>query len=131
MNTYTKRACHSCGIRKIQPEMHQKEMYVETGKSKAGVSGATFFGSASGDKKSQRAVNNWLFNSGQRTYLRKRKVWLCGSCVKTVKLKNDDTNIGAIILFAIFAIMIIASLGTDTSDGAKSTDNKIRTVTTQ
>lgn len=78
--TYTNRTCHECGIRKPQPQMVSKEIYVETGKSKTGVSGATFVGSMLGDKKSSNSIGSWLFNSGQRTYKRKRKVWLCSGC---------------------------------------------------
>lgn len=80
MANYTNRTCSQCGIRKPQPEMYKKEIYTETGNSKTGVSGATWVGFALGNKKSTRSVGSWLFNSGQRTYRRKKTVWLCGSC---------------------------------------------------
>lgn len=81
MATYANRICSTCGIRKPQPQMYQKEVYVETGKSQTGISGATLVGVFLGeDKKSGTQFRNWLFNNGQRTYKRKKKVWLCGIC---------------------------------------------------
>jgi len=78
--TYANRTCTSCGVRKPQPNMYQRETYVETAKSQTGISGATMFGVFSGDKKSGTQFRNWLFNNGQRTHKRKKKVWLCGVC---------------------------------------------------
>lgn len=81
MATYTNRTCCKCGIRKPQPQMYQREIYVETGKSKTGISGATLFGAfVAGDKKSGTQFRNWMFNNGQRTYKRKKQVWMCGVC---------------------------------------------------
>ena len=81
MATYANRICSHCGIRKPQPQMYQREVYAETGKSQTGISGATLFGTfVAGDKKSGAQFRNWLFNNGQRTYKRKKKVWLCGVC---------------------------------------------------
>lgn len=81
MATYANRICSTCGIRKPQPQMYQKEVYVETGKSQTGISGATLVGVFLGeDKKSGTQFRNWLFNNGQRTYKRKKKIWLCGIC---------------------------------------------------
>jgi hypothetical protein len=91
MATYANKTCTNCGIRKPQPEMYQKEVYVETGKSKTGISGATLFGTFAGDKKSGTQVRNWLFNSGQRTYKRKKVVWLCGSCSGRAPLANSSS----------------------------------------
>jgi hypothetical protein len=71
--------------------MYQKEVYVETGKSKTGISGATLFGTFAGDKKSGSQVRNWLFNNGQRTYKRKKVVWLCGSCSGRAPLANSSS----------------------------------------
>jgi hypothetical protein len=105
MATYTNRTCHKCGIRKPQPEMHQIETYVETGKSKSGVSGATFIGTVLGDQKSANSVNRWLFNTNQRTYKRKRTAWSCGPCAKKEKNLNSTAEIfsaiivGSIVLF--------------------------------
>jgi hypothetical protein len=91
MATYANKTCTNCGIRKPQPEMYQKEVYVETGKSKTGISGATLFGTFAGDKKSGSQVRNWLFNNGQRTYKRKKVVWLCGSCSGRAPLANSSS----------------------------------------
>lgn len=85
MATYTNRTCCKCGIRKPQPQMHQREIYVETAKSQAGISGATMVGVFSGDKKSGNQFRSWLFNSGQRTYKRKKQVWMCGVCAGVQK----------------------------------------------
>lgn len=131
MATYTNRTCTNCGIRKPQPQMVSKEIYVETGKSKAGVSGATFLGSGFGDKKSQRAVNSWLFNSGQRTYKRKKTVWMCPPCAKTTKVSSDDNelgNVAKIILGIIIVIAIIiaddSSTGSSSSSSSYSSSNR-------
>ena len=78
--TYAKRTCHSCGIRKPQPEMVRETVYNEVARSRPGVSAATGIGLFLGDKKSASWVQRWLFNSGQRTYQRKREVWMCRSC---------------------------------------------------
>jgi len=81
MAQYANRTCTSCGIRKPQPEMYQRETYQEVGKSKQGISAATVVGSVIfNNKKSDKALSTWLFNSGQRTYKRKRTVWMCGPC---------------------------------------------------
>jgi hypothetical protein len=106
MAKYTTRTCTSCGIRKPQPEMVQKEIYAETGKSKAGVSGSTFIGMMLDDKKSQNAVNRWLFNTNQRTYKRKKNVWLCGNCSKKVN-NEDDGILGILFLIAVVVILFL------------------------
>ena len=85
MATYTNRTCCKCGVRKPQPQMYQREIYVETAKSQAGISGATMFGVFAGDKKSGNQFRSWLFNSGQRTYKRKKQVWMCGVCAGVQK----------------------------------------------
>ncbi len=114
MATYTNRTCHKCGIRKPQPEMHQIETYVETGKSKQGISGATVLGATLfGSKKSHDSMTRWLFNTNQRTYKRKRTAWSCGSCAKKEKNLNSTAEIfsaiivGSIVLF--FYLMFSAS----------------------
>lgn len=80
MGTYANRTCSHCGIRKPQPNMYQREIYVETAKSQTGISGATMVGLFAGNKRSGSQFRNWLFNNGQRTYKRKKNVWLCGVC---------------------------------------------------
>jgi hypothetical protein len=105
--SYTKRTCAQCGIRKPQPEMFRKETYVETGNSRQGVSGRTFLGAMLDDSKSKKAVDSWLLNSNQRTYSRKKIVWLCGTC-------NGAANAGEIffkIVAGIILLVILLALG--------------------
>jgi hypothetical protein len=102
--TYTNRICNCCGIRKPQPQMISKEIYAESGKSKTGVSVATFIGSILGHRKSSNSILSWLFNSGQRTYKRKSKIWLCPECQHKVS-KGETPDIAEIIV-AIFIIIV-------------------------
>lgn len=113
MNDYTRRTCCECGVKKPQPEMVRTERYVETGKSKSGVSGATWAGVLFGNKKSYSSVNRWLFNTSQRNYKRKKEVWLCTSCagmgskLSTVKGKSLVKKIGlGLLAFWILVIVI-------------------------
>jgi hypothetical protein len=110
MAKYTTRTCHSCGIRKPQPEMHKETVYVESGRSRSGVSGATGIGLFLGDKKSTDAVNRWLFNSGQRTYQRKKEVWVCSKCGGR-GVDGLASTVGSIIVLVglVFVISLIAS----------------------
>lgn len=102
--SYTKRTCVKCGFRDIQPRMRQREVYVESGRSKKGASGATFLGHLLGDKRSSRSINDWMFNNGQRTYFRKKQIWLCPSCVKTHKSgKPADFSYLKIFLWLLIA----------------------------
>jgi hypothetical protein len=113
MADYAKRTCSQCGIRKPQPDMYQQEVYTETGKSKAGVSGATWAGLLLGDTKSVNSINRWLFNTNQRTYKRKKLVWLCARCSGHIFADRGPTFekfkrilksifwIGMIILFTV------------------------------
>lgn len=80
MIKYTNRTCHTCGARKPQPDMLRREIEVETGKSRATISTATWFGVAAGDKASVRAVKRAGFNNGERTYTRKKIIWVCRNC---------------------------------------------------
>lgn len=74
---HANRTCHFCGLRAPQPEMHRSEVYVESGRSRSSVSGGTIIGAALGNKGAARSIARSLFNTGQRTYLRKREVWVC------------------------------------------------------
>ena len=101
MIKYTNRTCDKCGARKQQPDMIRKEVYVETGKSKATVSNDTYWAMAFGDKGAARAVKRALTNSNERTYTRKKTVWSCKNCrapdssyVPPVRKKLDvNTNV--------------------------------------
>lgn len=129
MATYANKTCTNCGIRKPQPEMYQKEVYVETGKSKTGISGATLFGTFAGDKKSGSQVRNWLFNNGQRTYKRKKVVWLCGSCSGRAPILNSSAmSIAKKWFFVIIVIIAIIGLF---SDPKKQSISGTQSTTTQ
>lgn len=102
MTNYAKRTCHSCGIRKPQPEMVRETVYNEVARSRPGVSTATGVGFFLGDKKSTSSVQRWLFNSGQRTYQRKREVWMCRSCGRRANPGFFGTIMNLIGFFIIF-----------------------------
>jgi hypothetical protein len=107
MTKYTNRTCHCCGVRKPQPEMVQEEIYVETGKSKPGVSGATWTGFFLGDSKSSHSLNRWLFNTSQRTYSRKKTVWMCEDCRSSLgepENQLSEKTKAAIILAVLLTI---------------------------
>jgi hypothetical protein len=80
--SYSKRTCHKCGVRKVQPNMRQEEIEYISGSSQAGLStraviGATVFGS----KSSARQIGNWISGNTKRQYKRRRLVWVCAdSC---------------------------------------------------
>lgn len=90
--------------------MYQKETYVETGKSKAGVSKATFAGVLLGDKKSTNSFNRWLFNTNQRTYKRKKLVWVCGSCKGKVKSGEEKSVFTILVEWLVVGFIILLVL---------------------
>lgn len=90
--------------------MYQKETYVETGKSKAGVSGATFVGVLFGDQKSANSINRWLFNTNQRTYKRKKLVWVCGSCKGKVKSGEEHDTLSIVVGWIFIGIIVFLVL---------------------
>jgi hypothetical protein len=109
MATYATKTCNQCGVRKPQPEMKQTEMYVETGKSKTGISAATIVGIIFRNKKSGKSFLSWLFNSGQRSYTRKKTVWLCNTCADNVPAGNVPVgNFGKWVLNIMCLVAIIA-----------------------
>ena len=78
---YTRRTCHKCGYRDIQPNMVQKTIKVDTGQSKASAGTNTWAASLLGDKKATAAVNRSLWGTSNRKYTRTKHVWECaGSC---------------------------------------------------
>jgi hypothetical protein len=88
--------------------MFREETYIETGKSVAGVSGSTWFGVLLGDSKSVNSINRWIFNTNQRTYKRKKQVWVCGECSGRVKIPIIKP--AKLFLYAIITIFIILLL---------------------
>ncbi len=80
---HARRTCHFCGVKALQPEMTRKSIFVETGQSKASLSGATIIGAVAGSRSARNSVVRALFNTGGRTYFRQSDVWCC-----------DDSNCG-------------------------------------
>lgn len=74
---HARRTCHFCGAQAPQPEMTRQTIFVETGQSKASLSGATIIGAAAGSRSARSSVIRTLFNTGGRTYYRQREVWCC------------------------------------------------------
>lgn len=78
--SYTKRTCHKCGYRDIQPNMKSKVIEVETGSSKDDGSWATYFAATfANDKAAQRKMNRTTWANNKRKYTRKKTVWECKS----------------------------------------------------
>lgn len=78
---YTKRTCHHCGYRDIQPNMYKRTVKHEIGSSNAKLSKralltSTIFGSDRG----ARQVKNWASGNTSRSYVRNRQVWVCYDC---------------------------------------------------
>ena len=111
MTRYAIRTCHECGIRKPQPEMKRKEIYVEVAKSKRSISGATIAGLFLADRKSDvgrksaKAVTETMFNTGERVYKRKRIVWACSDCAK--KIKSGEVHSAGEILRGLVVLILI------------------------
>ncbi len=80
---HARRTCHFCGVQAPQPEMNRQTIFVETGQSKASLSGATIIGAAAGSRSARSSIIRTLFNTGGRTYYRQREVWCCddSTCV--------------------------------------------------
>jgi hypothetical protein len=74
---HARRTCHFCGVQAPQPEMTRQTIFVETGQSKASLSGATIIGAAAGSRSARSSIIRTLFNTGGRTYYRQREVWCC------------------------------------------------------
>jgi len=111
---YATRTCVNCGIRKPQPYMVQKEITYKSGNSKRGVTGATWAGYLLGQKKAERAVHQTLFNTQQRNYYRKRKVWMCPECASQYKDPKQDNvggKIGEFIILTIIAGIVLLVFG--------------------
>jgi hypothetical protein len=89
--------------------MHRETVYVETGRSRPGVSTRTGVGFLLGEQKSTNSVVRWMFNTNQRTYQRKREVWMCNRCGGHVP-KDISYAIGQFIGYAIVAIVVFLIL---------------------
>ena len=79
--SYTKRTCHKCGFRDIQPNMVQRTISVDTGSSRASFDKKAFFAATFlGDKKAGRQVHKSVFANNKRKYTRDKTVFECRSC---------------------------------------------------
>jgi hypothetical protein len=89
--------------------MHRETIYVETGRSRPGVSKRTGIGFLLGERKSTNSVISWVFNTNQRTYQRKREVWLCGRCGNHGVSPSVAKFIGYAVV-SIFVFLILVGL---------------------
>lgn len=89
---YTKRTCHNCGYRDIQPNMRQVEIKYKSGSSSAGLSNRAVISSIFGSDSGAKQVQNWATGKSKRNYHRTRKVWECaGGCGKQ-RITSTSTN---------------------------------------
>ena len=98
---YTKRTCHQCGYRDIQPNMVEREISYTSGSSNTGLSGRNVVGAFLGNEKSQKNVGKWMLSPSKRNYKRRKKVWLCNQCAGGGKAGRF---IGKIIEWTIYLI---------------------------
>jgi len=112
MGEYTKRTCHKCGYRDIQPNMVQKEIEYTSGSSNTGITGRSLIAAGFGDKKAQAQNRKYLFSPSKRVYKRRRKVWLCPDCagVKHQSTAENLKEIGMLILRQIVGFLILVFL---------------------
>jgi hypothetical protein len=88
MTQYTRRTCHYCGMRDIQPNMQQKTITVKSGSSKSGVGVSTLAGAFLGHKASSRAIGRTVFNSSKRNYTRDKQIWACSPGCGIAKVRQ-------------------------------------------
>lgn len=78
--TYAKRTCSVCGYRDIQPNMKQKTIEVESGRSKDDGSWATYIAATfMKDEAAARRINRTTWANNKRKYYRNKTVWVCKS----------------------------------------------------
>lgn len=114
---HARRTCYFCGVQAPQPEMTRQTIFVETGKSKASLSGATIIGAAAGSRAARNSVVRTLFNTGGRTYFRQREVWCCDdpTCVEAaVKASRQSRKsrgvpiwVGAMVVIGISLMLLL------------------------
>jgi len=97
-----------------QPEMTRQIIFVETGQSKASLSGATIIGAAAGSRSARSSVIRTVFNTGGRTYYRQREVWCCDepACVAAASeasLRSRKTR-GVPIWVGVVVVAVIGLL---------------------
>ena len=112
---HARRTCHFCGVQAPQPEMTRQTIFVETGHSKASLSGATIIGAAAGSRSARSSIVRTLFNTGGRTYYRQREVWCCDdpTCVGTAveASRQSRKTRGVPIWGGISVVAVVAVVG--------------------
>jgi hypothetical protein len=102
---YSKRTCHYCGFRDIQPNMTQQEIQYKSGSSNTGLSKRTVAGALLGNEKSAKQVGKYLMHPNKRTYKRRRKVWVCNECSKSAS-GSVGQAIGALLFWGFVGLLI-------------------------
>lgn len=104
---YTKRTCHHCGFKDIQPNMTQVEIEYTSGTSNTGLPKRTVGAWLMGNDKARKDVGKYLFSPNKRVYKRRRKVWVCNEC--NTSSNSDQASqlianviVGTIILGGLF-----------------------------
>lgn len=100
--SYTKRTCHYCGYRDIQPNMTQVEIEYTSGSSNTGLPKRTVASWLAGNDKARKDVGKYLFSPNKRTYKRRRKVWACDQCTG----KSGSTEANPILQLSVVVILI-------------------------
>ena len=90
---------------------------METGQSKASLSGATIIGAAAGSRSARSSIVRTLFNTGGRTYYRQREVWCCDepTCVAAAaeasrqsrKTRGVPIWVGVAVVAAIGLLLLL------------------------
>ncbi len=110
---HARRTCHFCGAQARQPEMTRQAIFVETGQSKASLSGATIIGAVVGSRSARRSVIRTLFNTGGRSYYRQREVWCCDdpTCVdEAVEASRQSRKIRGVPIWVGVAVAAVVGL---------------------
>jgi len=110
LNTYAQRTCSKCGIRKPSNNMYSKTIdKIYSGSSRRSVNIFTFFGYLLGNKGSDRAIQQWMFQSTNRKYSggTTKEIYLCLKCYHLVPRANSGKGIFKIIFFPFYFPYIV------------------------
>ena len=110
MAQYATRTCYFCGRRESQPYMSRRRIRTEVGRSQASISGSTAIGFFAGSKAAERAVERAVFRTSERTYTRKRDVWVCQEDLCHVQAKvagqePEESWSGTLVTGAVLLIV--------------------------
>lgn len=108
--SYSNRTCVACGYKSIQPNMKQIETEYESGSSTAGLSKRAIAGSLLGGKKANNQVANWMSGNSKRTYMRKRKVWVCDTVGCGSNAQHNKQGFGKTLLKFITQSLLLVVL---------------------